>query len=227
MAAPGQRDCPRSHRQGFAYRPARRADYAVERPERTGGQLRSSPFPRRGGCAARAGRGFCNSVGGAERVRPGLCREFRLRRPGCGRPVVVRSASTTNGGWQLGVSRPLARQRARPARPSRISLADPRRLGAVARDDERRVHLPHAAAAAGLLAQCLSSFCVATSLVCVVTAALSRRLADRLGRRVVFLGGYVLLGIVYVMLLAPGTGVWGAAMGILALGATMQRPTAC
>jgi MFS family permease len=59
---------------------------------------------------------------------------------------------------------------------------------------------------------------VATSLVYVITAAPAGRLADRLGRRAVFLGGYVLLGIVYVMLLAPGTGVWGAAMGILALG---------
>jgi MFS family permease len=59
---------------------------------------------------------------------------------------------------------------------------------------------------------------VTTSLVYVVLAAPVGRLADRFGQRNVFLGGYLLLGVVYISLLAPGAGGWGAALGILGLG---------
>ncbi len=59
---------------------------------------------------------------------------------------------------------------------------------------------------------------VATSLVYMVLAVPAGRLADQLGSRPVFLGGYGMLGIVYLALLLPGTGAYGAVLGIIALG---------
>jgi MFS family permease len=60
---------------------------------------------------------------------------------------------------------------------------------------------------------------VATSLVYMAAAIPAGRLADRFGRRPVFLGGYVMIGVVYLLLLSPDTGVAGAVFTILALGA--------
>lgn len=59
---------------------------------------------------------------------------------------------------------------------------------------------------------------VATSLVYMVLAVPAGRLADQLGSRPVFLGGYGMLGLVYLTLLLPGTGAYGAGLGIIALG---------
>ena len=59
---------------------------------------------------------------------------------------------------------------------------------------------------------------VATSLVYMLLAVPAGRLADQLGSRPVFLGGYGMLGIVYLALLLPGTGAYGAVLGIIALG---------
>ena len=59
---------------------------------------------------------------------------------------------------------------------------------------------------------------VATSLVYMMAAAPVGRLADRVGARSVFLGGYVMLAVVYGMLLTPSVGTPGAVLGIAALG---------
>jgi MFS family permease len=59
---------------------------------------------------------------------------------------------------------------------------------------------------------------VATSLVFVVAAVPAGRIADRIGRRAVLLAGYVMLGLVYVVLLLPATGMIGVAIGITGLG---------
>ena len=59
---------------------------------------------------------------------------------------------------------------------------------------------------------------VATSLVYMAAAVPAGRIADRMGRRAVFLAGYVMLGLVYVVLLLPGTGMAGVAIGIGGLG---------
>jgi MFS family permease len=60
---------------------------------------------------------------------------------------------------------------------------------------------------------------VATSLSFAALAVPAGRLADRFGSRIVFMGGYLALGGVYVMLLAPGAGAAGAVLGVLGLGA--------
>ncbi|TQM79589.1 MFS transporter [Saccharothrix saharensis] len=54
-----------------------------------------------------------------------------------------------------------------------------------------------------------------TALVFLVAAAPVGRLADRVGRWPVFLGGHVLLLAVYVLLLAPGTGYFGVGAALL------------
>jgi MFS family permease len=59
---------------------------------------------------------------------------------------------------------------------------------------------------------------VATSLVYMAAAIPAGRLADRFGRRTVFIGGYTMVAVVYAMLLMPGIGIAGAAIAILALG---------
>jgi hypothetical protein len=59
---------------------------------------------------------------------------------------------------------------------------------------------------------------VATSLVYVAAAVPAGRLADRVGRRMVLLAGYVMLGAVYLVLLMPSTGMVGVAIGIGFLG---------
>jgi hypothetical protein len=59
---------------------------------------------------------------------------------------------------------------------------------------------------------------VATSLIFVVAAVPAGRIADRIGRRAVLLAGYAMLGLVYVVLLLPATGMMGVAIGIAGLG---------
>jgi MFS family permease len=59
---------------------------------------------------------------------------------------------------------------------------------------------------------------VATSLIFVVAAVPAGRIADRIGRRAVLLAGYVTLGLVYVVLLLPTTGMMGVVIGITGLG---------
>jgi hypothetical protein len=59
---------------------------------------------------------------------------------------------------------------------------------------------------------------VATSLVYVVAAVPAGKIADRVGRRTVFLSGYVMLAVVYLVLLSPATGLVGVVLGIGALG---------
>jgi MFS family permease len=59
---------------------------------------------------------------------------------------------------------------------------------------------------------------VATSLVYMAAAVPAGRLADRFGRRTVFLGGYLAIGLVYAILLTPATGFAGAVIAIAALG---------
>lgn len=59
---------------------------------------------------------------------------------------------------------------------------------------------------------------VATSLVYMTLAVPLGRIADRLGRQRVFLGGYALLLIVYVALIAPSIGISETVVVILALG---------
>ncbi|MEU4762156.1 MFS transporter [Actinosynnema sp. NPDC023794] len=54
-----------------------------------------------------------------------------------------------------------------------------------------------------------------TALVFLVAAAPVGRLADRIGRWPVFLGGHVLLLAVYVLLLAPGTGYFGVGAALV------------
>ncbi|MFE9747541.1 MFS transporter [Saccharothrix saharensis] len=54
-----------------------------------------------------------------------------------------------------------------------------------------------------------------TALVFLVGAAPVGRLADRVGRWPVFLGGHVLLLAVYVLLLAPGTGYFGVGAALV------------
>ena len=60
---------------------------------------------------------------------------------------------------------------------------------------------------------------VATSLVYMATAVPAGRLADRIGRRTVFVGGYLIMGGVYALLLFPSTGFIGATLAIVGLGA--------
>ncbi|WP_447008386.1 MFS transporter [Saccharothrix isguenensis] len=57
-----------------------------------------------------------------------------------------------------------------------------------------------------------------TALVFLVAATPVGRLADRIGRWPVFLGGHVLLLAVYVLLLAPGTGYAGVGVALLSHG---------
>ena len=59
---------------------------------------------------------------------------------------------------------------------------------------------------------------VATSLIFVVAAVPAGRIADRIGRRAVLLAGYAMLGLVYVVLLLPATGMMGVVIGITGLG---------
>lgn len=59
---------------------------------------------------------------------------------------------------------------------------------------------------------------VATSLFYMVAAVPVGRLADRWGRRYVFLGGYAIIGVVYALLLFPSTGWVGAVLAIACLG---------
>jgi MFS family permease len=60
---------------------------------------------------------------------------------------------------------------------------------------------------------------VATSLVYMILAIPLGRLADRVGRQVVFVGGYALLLVVYVALIVPSVGVGESVVVIAALGA--------
>jgi MFS family permease len=60
---------------------------------------------------------------------------------------------------------------------------------------------------------------VATSLSFAALAVPAGRLADRFGSKTVFLAGYLALGAVYLLLLAPGSGAVGGILGVLALGA--------
>lgn len=59
---------------------------------------------------------------------------------------------------------------------------------------------------------------VATSLFYMLAAVPVGRLADRWGRRYVFLGGYAIIGVVYALLLFPSTGWAGAVAAIACLG---------
>jgi hypothetical protein len=59
---------------------------------------------------------------------------------------------------------------------------------------------------------------VATSLFYMMAAVPVGRMADRWGRRYVFLGGYAIVGVVYVLLLLPSTGWAGAVAAIACLG---------
>jgi MFS family permease len=59
---------------------------------------------------------------------------------------------------------------------------------------------------------------VATSLFYMLAAVPVGRLADRWGRRYVFLAGYGIIGIVYALLLLPSTGWAGAVLAIACLG---------
>jgi MFS family permease len=59
---------------------------------------------------------------------------------------------------------------------------------------------------------------VATSLFYMLAAVPVGRLADRWGRRYVFLGGYAIIGVVYALLLMPSTGWAGAVIAIVCLG---------
>ncbi|QFZ24167.1 MFS transporter [Saccharothrix syringae] len=62
----------------------------------------------------------------------------------------------------------------------------------------------------------LALFPLGTALVFLLAAAPAGRLADRVGRWPVFLGGHVLLlGVYALLLLAPGTGYWGAGAALL------------
>jgi MFS family permease len=60
---------------------------------------------------------------------------------------------------------------------------------------------------------------VGSSLAFMLLAVPMGRLADRIGRGRVFIGGYLLLLPVYVSLLAPATGVTGLAIALLLVGA--------
>src|SRR5206468_11254467 len=60
---------------------------------------------------------------------------------------------------------------------------------------------------------------VATSLVYLTLAVPAGRLADRVGRGRVFVAGYALLPVVYLTLLAPGTGYVMLAVALLLFGA--------
>lgn len=59
---------------------------------------------------------------------------------------------------------------------------------------------------------------VATSLVYMAAAVPTGKIADRMGRRAVFVAGYVMLGLVYVVLLLPATGTPGVVVGLTGLG---------
>jgi MFS family permease len=60
---------------------------------------------------------------------------------------------------------------------------------------------------------------VGASLVTAMLAVPCGRLADRVGRRGVLLGGYGLLALVYVVLLLPGGGLWQISAVLVLLGA--------
>jgi len=60
---------------------------------------------------------------------------------------------------------------------------------------------------------------VATAAVFMLLAVPAGRLADRIGRARVFLGGYALLLLVYVSLLVPWTASWQIAVDLILLGA--------
>src|SRR5204863_6603772 len=60
---------------------------------------------------------------------------------------------------------------------------------------------------------------VATALIFMLLAVPVGRLADRVGRGLVFVGGYVLLLLVYVSLLLPVEGSFGVFPSLLMLGA--------
>lgn len=60
---------------------------------------------------------------------------------------------------------------------------------------------------------------VATSLVYMLLAVPAGRLADRIGRGKVFIGGYLLLLVVYAAIVAPGVGPAASLVVILAFGA--------
>ena len=68
---------------------------------------------------------------------------------------------------------------------------------------------------------------VVTSLFYFVLAVPLGRLADRIGRGRVFVGGYALLLVVYALLLLPCVGVAGWWCAWSSSAPTTRRPTAC
>ena len=102
---------------------------------------------------------------------------------------------------------PLSLRAVRPAAGARVSGPGVAASLLGRRDDQRRIPLPGPPAPASTSRRLFPLLFVGTALAFMLLAVPVGRLADRIGRGRVFLGGYVLLLPVYASLLAPAAGV--------------------